>query len=288
MIASAPAKINLFLSVNGRRPDGYHEIVSVMQAVSLEDRVTLAPADRPALKVEPEGAAPTDESNLAVRALTAFSAATGTPGDLSITIRKSIPTASGLAGGSADAAATLVGLNELFRAGLSRKALEKIGAQVGADVPFCVRGATALARGTGTELSPLACPDQLWWVVASNGGALAAKAVYDEVDRTVATPVEDPFELSDALARGDLGRIAAALHNDLYPPAVRLMPSLDETGAALRAAGALGAVMSGSGPAWCALARSRSHAAEIAAAVGFLGWVAVAGSVAHGARVQGS
>jgi 4-diphosphocytidyl-2-C-methyl-D-erythritol kinase len=282
----APAKINLWLSVGSRRGDGFHEIASVMQAVSLADEISMEPATRSTLTVEPDGAAPEDETNLVVRALTVFSAATGTSGDLAVVLRKRIPRASGLAGGSADAAATLVGLNELRAAGISRKALEKMGGQIGADVPFCVRGGTALAGGTGTDLSPLACLRQLWWVIASGGETLATPRVYEEFDRTPVANVEDPFELADALARGDLGRIGTGLRNDLYPAAVVLLPELDRVGEALRDAGALGAVMSGSGPAWCGLAADEHQAREIASAVaGAAAWVEVAHSLGHGPRV---
>ncbi|MFN2642144.1 MAG: 4-(cytidine 5'-diphospho)-2-C-methyl-D-erythritol kinase [Actinomycetota bacterium] len=282
----APAKINLWFSVGPRRADGYHEIVSVMQAVSLFDELHIEPADASTFDVEPAGWAPEDETNLVVRALRQFSAATGARGELSLRLHKNIPAAHGLAGGSADAAATLVGLNEFHRTGISKKALEKMGAALGSDVPFCIRGGTAVARGRGDDLSPIASKE-LWWVLASSGESLSTASVYEEFDRGEPTSLEDPFDVADALARGDTDRIAMNLRNDLYPAAAALLPEVEETGRALREAGALGTVMSGSGPAWCGLARDEAHAVDVAGTVrSDAAWVEVACSVAQGARSE--
>ncbi|MFY9587774.1 MAG: 4-(cytidine 5'-diphospho)-2-C-methyl-D-erythritol kinase, partial [Actinomycetota bacterium] len=151
----APAKINLYLWVGARRADGLHEIESVMQSVSLADELTVTPSDVVSLDVEPPGAAPEDESNLVVKAVRALGPSAPAASGASLRLVKRIPTGAGLGGGSSDAAAALVGLNELWSCGLSRKALEKLGASVGADVPFCVRGGTAGALGAGERLSPL-------------------------------------------------------------------------------------------------------------------------------------
>lgn len=285
---SAPAKINLFLSVGSRRPDGYHEIASVMQSVSLYDELTISPAPELRFDVTPAGAAPEDESNLVVKAVRALWGALGRTPGAAIALSKRIPAAAGLAGGSADAAAALVGLNELWDAGLSRKALEKIGAAIGADVPFCVRGGTCAARGIGEVLSPLPVRAPLWWVIAAPAQPLSTAEVYREFDRLSPSPSPgDPFDVADALARGDLDRIAAALRNDLEPAAVSLEPSIAETREALTAAGALAVVMSGSGPSVAALCHDEQHATALADAVRPASpFVGVVSSLQFGPRVE--
>lgn len=288
MKALAPAKINLWLSVGSRRADGYHEILSVMQSVSLVDELEMQPAPETTLEVRPPGAAPEDETNLVVLATQALMAATGAAGGAGMRLHKKIPVAAGLGGGSADAAAALVGLNEMWRTGVSKKALEKIGARIGADVPFCVRGGTAIARGTGADLSPLSSPQPLWWVIAHGGGAkLSTRRVYEEFDRLGGPGLEDPYELVDALARADAARASQHLRNDLLQAAASVDPGVMRAGVLLRDAGAIGAVLAGAGPAWCGLARDEPQAREIAATLaGEIAWVDVAHSLAHGAKIS--
>ncbi len=283
----APAKINLFLSVGGRRSDGYHDIVTVMQSVTLFDELEIGRADSTTLDVEPPGAAPEDASNLVVKAATAMITATGSARGGAIRLHKQIPMSAGLAGGSADAAATLVGLNALWETGMSRKALERIAWSIGADVPFCVRGGTAVARGAGESLAPLACPVPLWWVLASGGSRLSTADVYAARDRLTSGETEDPFALADALARGDVEGVAAGLRNDLEAAAASLDAGSAIAGQALADAGALGVVMSGSGPAWCGLARDRADAEKIAAAAsGGVRWLEIVRSLDRGAHVR--
>lgn len=280
----APAKVNLFLTVGARRGDGLHEIESVMQAVSLFDSVSLSPSDEFRISVDPAGAAPEDESNLALRAARAFSALHERSG-VAIEIEKRIPVAAGLGGGSADAAATLVGLNMLLEKRVSKKALEKMGAGLGADVPFCVRGGTAAARGAGENLSALPCPTPVWWVIGISGASLSTADVYEEFDRLGAGHVEDPYDVADALARSDVARLAAALRNDLERAALSLAPQIRSGRDALGAAGALGVILAGSGPTWLGLARDEEHAASVAAAVqGEFARVEIAHSVDHGPK----
>lgn len=269
MRVTAPAKINLYLAVGTRRADGLHEIESVMQSVSLIDEVLITVSDAASLDVSPPGAAPEDESNLVVRALRAMVTAAGRSVSVAIALEKRIPMGSGLGGGSSDAAATLVGLNDLWECGISRKALEKVGAGLGADVPFCVRGGTAVARGAGEALAPLAVRGELWWVIAMPSESLVTADVYARFDALGGAPPEsDPSGLADALARGDVERVGSSLRNDLEPAALDLLPSLSSVREALLSAGALGVVMSGSGSAWCGLARDEGHAAEVADAMG--------------------
>jgi 4-diphosphocytidyl-2-C-methyl-D-erythritol kinase len=281
----APAKVNLFLTVGARRADGLHEIESVMQAVSLFDSVTLTPAGSFSLTVSPAGAAPEDESNLALRAARAFASLHGLAG-IDIGIEKRIPVAAGLGGGSADAAATLAGMNQLLEARVSKKALEKMAAGLGADVPFCVRGGTAAARGAGENLSVLPCPKPVWWVIGISGAHLSTADVYDEYDRLGGGRVEDPYDVADALARADVVRLAPALRNDLERAALSLAPQIRSGRDALGAAGALAVILAGSGPTWLGLARDEPHAVSVAAAVqGEFARVEIAHSIDHGPRV---
>ena len=280
----APAKVNLFLTVGARRGDGLHEIESVMQAISLNDTVTLTPAHDFAVSVEPAGAAPDDETNLALRAARAFNVL-HEGSAVAISIDKRIPVAAGLGGGSADAAATLVGLNQLLETRVSKKALEKMGAGLGADVPFCVRGGTAAARGAGENLSVLPCPKPVWWVIGISGASLSTADVYEEFDRLGGGRVEDPYDVADALARADLDRLAGALRNDLEPAALSLAPQIRSGRDVLGAAGALNVILAGSGPTWLGLARDEAHAVSIAATVQHeFARVEIAHSVDHGPR----
>ena len=287
MRVRAPAKINPYLTVGPRRPNGLHEIVSVMQAVSLFDAVTLEAADGFSLSVAPPDAAPGGDDNLVMRAARAFAALQGASGGASIGLEKRIPVAAGLAGGSADAAATLVGLNQLWRAGVSRKALERVAARLGSDVPFCVRGGTAAVWGTGEQQSSLPVRAPVWWVLGISGEQLSTAAVYAAFDERGVASLGDPTEVADALARGDLDRLAAALRNDLQASALSLAPSIGSGGGSLMDAGALAALVSGSGPTWIGLARDEQHAQDVAtrASAAFTR-VEVVSSLTHGPRVE--
>lgn len=286
MKVTAPAKVNLFLSVGRVRGDGLHEIVSVMQAVSLADTLSIEQARNLSLEVTPSGAAPPGDDNLVLRAARALAAVRGAEPAARLRLHKRIPVAAGLAGGSADAAAALVGLVEAWGLRMSRKAIERVGAGVGADVPFCVRGGTAAVRGAGEEVSSIPCPQPVWWVIGLPERSLSTAEVYAAYDRLGGGDVGDPYEVADALARSDLDRLAASLRNDLEAAAVSLVPEVARGRDALLGAGALAAVVSGSGPAWLGLARDEAHAREIASrAAGAFAGVEVARSLGHGARV---
>ena len=284
----APAKINLFLWVGGLRADGKHEIESVMQAVSLADSLSVSAGDAVSLDVSPSGAAPEDETNLVVAAVRALRSACPGPAGAALSLTKEVPVGAGLGGGSADAAAALVGLNALWRCGLSKKALEKIGAGIGADVPFCVRGGTAGALGVGERLAPLVVRGSLWWVIAAPSASLSTAAVYERFDEMggSGSAEADAHTLADALARGDLDVVGASLRNDLFDAAVSLSPSIAAVRSALLDAGALGATMTGSGVACAGLARDESHARAIAAALGdAVSGCWVVRSLDHGAKI---
>jgi 4-diphosphocytidyl-2-C-methyl-D-erythritol kinase len=283
-----PAKVNLQLSVGPLRPDGYHDLVTVFHAISLADDVTVTLADGDSVTVTGEGAGqvPADQDNLALRAVAALRAATGAatasgtanaPG-VAVTIRKRIPVAAGLAGGSADAAATLVACNELWDTRLSQRELCEVGASVGSDVAFAVLGGTAVGRGRGEDLSPaLVSAARYHWVLAFADAALSTPEVYGTLDRLrdnrdneVAPPSPRPelsAELMGALRAGDPGRLGGALSNDLQAAAISMLPALRKTLAAGREFGALGALVSGSGPTCFFLARDASHATDLAVAL---------------------
>ena len=275
-----PAKVNLQLAVGPARPDGYHSLVTVFHAVSLFDEVTVSPAERPALLVTGEGAdaVPRGRANLAARAAAALQRATGRPAKdaVRIEIRKRIPVAAGLAGGSADAAAALLACNELWRAGLSLAELSDIAAEVGSDVPFALVGGTAIGQGRGERLTAALVSGSYHWVLAFAAGGLATADVYATCDRLRAAR-SDPAGSADeagqpgpspallaALRSGDPAAVGPLLANDLQPAAVSLMPALRRTLAAGREFGALGALVSGSGPTCAFLAADAGRARELA------------------------
>jgi 4-diphosphocytidyl-2-C-methyl-D-erythritol kinase len=275
-----PAKINLQLAVGPLRPDGYHGLVTVFHAIGLFDMVTVAAAEADSVAVTGEGAGqvPADGGNLAlraVRALRAVVAAQAGPG-VAVTINKRIPVAAGLAGGSADAAAALVACNELWRAGRSQRELCEVAARVGSDVAFAVLGGTAVGRGRGERLTPALMPAaRYYWVLAFADGALSTPEVYGTLDRLRAAnggvgEVAEPelsTELMAALRAGDLERLGRSLSNDLQAPAISLFPALRKTLDAGREFGALGALVSGSGPTCLFLARGARHATDLAVAL---------------------
>lgn len=272
-----PAKINLQLAVGPLRPDGYHGLVTVFHAVALFDEVTVTAADADSVTVAGEGAAhvPANSDNLALRAVRALRAeqerrGIATGDSVAVAISKRIPVAGGMAGGSADAAAALVACNELWDAGLSQADLCEVAGGVGSDAAFAVLGGTAVGRGRGEQLTQaLVAPARYHWVLAFADGHLATPAVYGALDRLregreVAEP-ELSNELMAALRTGDAERVGAALSNDLQAPAITLFPGLRKTLAAGREFGALGALVSGSGPTCYFLARDDRHAAQLAA-----------------------
>lgn len=292
--ARAPAKVNLHLSVGAVRPDGYHDLTTVFHAVGLLDEVTLTRAVGLSVAVEGEGAAdvPADGSNLAARAVLALAERTGQQPDVRIEIRKGIPVAGGCAGGSADAAAALVACDALWGLGLSRGELSEVGAGLGSDVPFSLHGGTALGTGRGERLTPVLGAGAYAWVLALSEGGLSTPAVYDELDRQrqrgPVSLVSDPAEVLGALRQGSPELLGRALRNDLQPAAVALMPALRrllDSGAEL---GALGGVVSGSGPTVAFLCRDDGHATALAAALaghGVCRTVRVASGPVPGARV---
>ncbi len=283
--ARVPAKVNLQLSVGPLREDGYHDLVTVFHAVSLLDELTVTPADRTSVTVSGEGgpAVPLGPANLAVRAAVALSRATGRrgkgAGGVRIEIRKRIPVAAGLAGGSADAAAALVACNELWRTGLSTYELAEIGARIGSDVPFALTGGTAVGVGHGERLTTALVSGNYQWVLAFGANGLSTPDVYAACDRLRAARrskdgksfvVPDPelnTDLMAALRSGDPAAVGPLLTNDLQPAALSLQPLLRQALQAGKEHGALGAIVSGSGPTCAFLAKNTDAARELAVGV---------------------
>jgi 4-diphosphocytidyl-2-C-methyl-D-erythritol kinase len=291
-----PAKINLHLGVGPLRPDGYHELNTVYHAISLFDEVTARHGDTLTLTMEGEGTGDLDldETNLIMRAARALAARARVPAYARLHLKKSIPLAGGLAGGSADAAATLIACDLLWGLGLSRDELAEVGAQLGSDVPFLLYGGTALGTGHGEAVSPILARPTTWhWVVAVADGGLATPAVYRELDTLrdsswPPTPVGNADRLMAALRQRDPEILAAALGNDLQPAALALRPQLADVLKAGTEAGALTGLVSGSGPTCVFLAANAAHAHELAdrlTATGFCRAAVTARGPQPGARV---
>ena len=271
---TAPAKINLQLGVGAARPDGFHTLATVYQAIGIHDEVTVSPAAATSLSVEGHGVdvseVPTDSSNLALRAAALLAKHADMAGDqasVQVSIRKRIPVAGGMAGGSADAAAALVACDALWELHTPREELLALAGGLGSDVPFCVVGGTATGAGRGELVHPLDDTGHYWWVVALSERGLSTPAVYAAFDQWHAgVPVPEPEirgDLLAALALGDPHRLGEALRNDLEEPALSLRPDL----AALLDLGgrppALGTLLSGSGPSCLFLAANEREASEI-------------------------
>jgi len=274
VVARAPAKINALLAVGPLRPDGFHELRTVYLAVSLFDTVTVRPDERLSVSVTGIDAdvVPTDRRNLVWRAAELLAEHAGVRADASIQIDKSIPAAAGLAGGSADAAAALVALDELWGTGAARADLDRLAAELGSDVPFSLLGGVALGSGRGEQLSPVLARTPSHWILGIAGDGLSTPAVYAELDRLRAagavpggepmTPVE---AVITALRGGTPSALAGALGNDLQAAALALRPELGRALRTATAAGALAALVSGSGPTVAALAPDEQSAVRLAA-----------------------
>jgi 4-diphosphocytidyl-2-C-methyl-D-erythritol kinase len=272
VVARAPAKINLHLGVGALRADGFHELVTVFHAVGLSDEVTARPAE--ALRVSVRGPAadqvPVGERNLAWRAAALLAATAGRPPDVELVIDKAIPVAGGLAGGSADAAATLIACDALWGLDTPAVELRLLAAELGSDVPFALHGGTALGTGRGAHLQAVPTAVALHWVLVPADLGIATPAAYAELDRqragTYSTPpAGSPDDLLAALATGDVDAVAGLLTNDLQPAAIALAPGLAGVLDAGRAAGALAGIVSGSGPTVALLCRDPDDRSAVAA-----------------------
>ncbi len=295
-----PAKVNLQLSVGPLRADGYHELASVFHAVNIFDEVTAAdgvPGSGITLNMEGQGSEYLSDSqdNLVWKAATTLAEYADVALDVELQVKKSIPLAGGMAGGSADAAAALIACDALWRIGLGREELDVLAARLGADVTFALHGGTAIGTGRGERLTPALISGQYHWVFATSKEGLSTSAVYAECDRLREgrdVPVPTVSEsLMSALRRGDAEGVGGAMTNDLQSASISLRPSLElvlETGLAF---GALGGIVSGSGPTCAFLARDEEQALDIATGLSGSGTcdsVLHASGPAHGARVVDS
>ena len=304
--ATAPGKVNLFFGVGGLDADGYHQVVSIYQALNLRERVSMTTAKDSSWSIEVKGSispeqlavVPTDESNLVVRAslLVAELAAGDRIRPLDIEIFKQVPVAGGMAGGSADAAAAMLAAAEKFSLDLGLEGLIFQARRLGADVPFCLLGGTALGLGRGDDLEPLPMPAELHFVMILSRDGLSTPRVYAELDRQredagldprqVPVP-EHPTALIAALANAEVSEIAKHIHNDLESAALALKPELELTIAAAEKYGALRAFVSGSGPTVAALASSAEAAQELASKLHEANFEAVvAKSSSLGAQIE--
>lgn len=249
-----PAKVNLELRVGPRRADGFHSLSTVYQAVGLYDDVTVSPDDVWGVTVTGPLAdgVPDDGDNLALRAARLLADGESRAQPVHITIRKGIPVAGGMAGGSADAAAALVACDHLWGLQLTKEELEARGAELGSDIPFLVAGGTAMGSGRGELLAPVLARGSYHWVFALGSNGLSTPAVYAECDRLrgsrrVPEPAPSPGLMS-ALRSGDARELASHLSNDLQEASISLRPELGDVLAAGLEFGALGGIVSGSGP----------------------------------------
>jgi 4-diphosphocytidyl-2-C-methyl-D-erythritol kinase len=294
VVVRAPSKVNLHLSVGDLRPDGFHELTTVFQALSLSDELSVVPAKTLSVRVRGDDArvVPTDSRNLVWKAAELLGHRVGREPSVEITIDKGIPVAGGMAGGSADAAATLVALNAMWHLDLSRDELDEVAAQLGSDVPFSLHGGTAVGTGRGEKLLPVLSRNSFHWVLALAKGGLQTPAVYNELDELRAKG--DPprlggtEDLMHALASGDARALAPLLGNDLQAAAVSLMPQLRRTLRAGVTAGALAGIVSGSGPTCAFLCADADAAVSVSAELSGAGvcrTVRVASGPVPGARV---
>ncbi|TFB54458.1 4-(cytidine 5'-diphospho)-2-C-methyl-D-erythritol kinase [Cryobacterium sp. TMT1-62] len=297
--ARAPGKINVCLKVGAVLEDGYHEVATAYQAVSLFEDVRAWPADDFSVvftgTIDASGLA-VDGSNLAIKAARALARKAGYRGGVRLSIEKNVPIAGGMGGGSADAAATLLACDTLWGTDATRDDLIEIAATLGADVPFAFTGGTAIGTGRGDQLSPALAKGQFHWVLALADFGLSTPGVYNELDRHRERHAQDIFpaqiqpsvdtNVLQALRAGDPRMLAEALHNDLQAPALHLAPGLGKVLELGEANGALAGLLSGSGPTVAFLVADADSALELQVALSAsrLRVVRATGPV-HGARI---
>ena len=300
--ARAPGKINVFLKVGALLDDGYHDVATAYQAVSLSEDVRAYPADDFSVSftgpIDTSGL-PVDGSNLAIRAATLLARTADYRGGVRLDIEKHVPIAGGMGGGSADAAATLVACDTLWGTDLGRDELLELARQLGADVPFAFIGGTAIGTGRGDELSPALAKGNFQWVFAFAKFGMSTPEVYRELDRHRDRHAQDIFpvevqphvntDILQALRAGDPHMLAESLHNDLQAPALHLEPELASVIELGEENGALAGMISGSGPTVAFLAADLDSALElqIVLSAARLDVVRATGPV-HGARIISS
>lgn len=294
VVVRVPAKVNLELRVGPLRDDGFHDLATTFHAVDIFDEVTVTPNAEFSVSVTGVGEdkVPTDETNLAYRAAALLAERFDVEERCAISIVKAIPVAGGMAGGSADAAATLVACDTLWGLGLRRHELEEIAAELGSDVPFALTGGTALGTGRGEQIVPVLATGTFEWLFALTHEGLSTPSVYAECDRLREgedVPEPQPSDgLLASLRSGDVHGVALAMHNDLESAALSLMPSLRPLMEMGLEMGALCALVSGSGPTVAFLLKDRQDAValrRVLEAGGLADDFVRASSTPHGAQV---
>lgn len=286
----APGKINVFLEVGDVKDDGYHDVATAYQAVSLYEEMTATAADDITLEVSARGpvdidGVPTDDRNLAVRAARLLAETAGIDRGVHLSIVKAVPVAGGMGGGSADAAAALVACDALWGLGMPTSELARLAAQLGADVPFALLGGTAVGTGRGDELSPALARGRFDWVLVPNEIGMSTPVVYGELDAhrerhavdigpAPRVPAVAP-EVLHALRQGDAEMLAASLRNDLQAPALHLRPDLARVLERGESSGALAGLVSGSGPTLAFLAADEESAIDLQVTLSAAGLVAL-------------
>jgi len=297
----APGKINVFLEVGDVQDDGYHDVATAYQAVSLYEEIVATAADEITIDVtarshvDVEGV-PTDDRNLAVRAARLLAQTAGIDRGVHLSVHKSVPVAGGMGGGSADAAAALVACDALWGLGMPTVELGRLAARLGADVPFALMGGTAIGTGRGDQVSPALARGRFDWVLVPNEQGMSTPVVYGELDAhrkrhavdigpAPRVPAVDP-DVLHALRQGDAEMLAATVRNDLQAPALHLRPDLARVLERGESSGALAGLVSGSGPTLAFLASDEASALDLQVTLSAAGFVAlhVHGPVA-GARV---
>lgn len=259
----APAKINLTLDVLHKRPDGFHEVEMIMTTVDLADRVWLRPSNDGHINMKvSERFVPNDRKNLAYQAADLLRRKYGIRDGVEITLDKKIPVAAGLAGGSSDAAATLRGLNRLWKLQLSADELAEIGSKIGSDVSFCVHGGTALAKGRGEQIEHLPAPPNCWVILAKPSISVSTADIYRNLDvNSIQHP--DTAGMLEALHSGDYPKMCASLGNVLEPVTMKLHPQVVVLKEKMEQFGADAVLMSGSGPTVFGFVRQEARVSRI-------------------------
>lgn len=259
----ALAKINLGLDVLGKRENGYHDVRMVMQTIYLYDDVILEKREESGIHLETNlFYLPVDENNIAYKAAKLLMDEFAIEGGISIRLNKFIPVSAGMAGGSSNAAAVLFGMNRMYRLGLSQQELMDRGVLLGADVPYCIMRGTVLAEGIGEELTPLPAMPKCYVLIAKPGISVSTKTVYEKLDALEQVKHPDIDGILSGLACGDLAQIAGSMGNVLEEVTIGDYPVIEEIKQVMKKAGALNAMMSGSGPTVFGIFRDRKTAKE--------------------------
>ncbi len=263
----AYGKVNLGLDVLRRREDGYHEVRMIMQTVKLYDRIILERNDSGRIMLRTNlPYLPVNEKNLVYRAIDIIRQEYGITEGVSASIIKRIPVAAGMAGGSTDAAAAFVGMNQMFSLNITQEKLMEYGVRLGADIPYCIMRGTALSEGIGEILTPLEPIPCCWFLIVKPGFSMSTKFVYEHLKLDNHTVHPDIDGMIDALHRQDLSGVTSRLGNVLEQVTKQHYPAIDELKAIMTRHGAMGALMSGSGPTVFGIFPSREKAEKAAAA----------------------